>query len=309
MVKCYKNKNFIRRFEKQAERIIIDNNSKIVFISDVHRGDGGNSDSLRPNRNIYKAALNYYYSNNFCLLELGDGDELWKNKNFEQIAYNYDDIFAVLNKFNKKHNLYMIYGNHDMIKSNRNFLKKLNKKCSAISNNFGKEMRRLYNSIVFHECVILEYKKHENEIIAFHGHQVDYMNCNLWRLSRFLVRYIWRNMENVAGFKEPVSPSCNYNKGDNIDRALRKLALKEKKLFVCGHTHDDVFSMPQEGLYFNDGCCVFPSAVTAIEIEKGKISLVKWAIEVNKERYMYINRNIISGPQELNDYFNNENMR
>ena len=30
-----------------------DDDSKIVFISDVHRGDGTYSDSFLPNRNIY----------------------------------------------------------------------------------------------------------------------------------------------------------------------------------------------------------------------------------------------------------------
>lgn len=304
MIKCYKNRKFIKKFQKHAERIIINNNSKIVFISDVHRGDGGNSDSLRPNRNIYKAALRYYYNKNFCLIELGDGDELWKNKNFDQIAYNYNDIFEILNKFNKKNNLYMIYGNHDMIKSNRKFLKKLNKSFLSINENFGKEMRKLYNKIKFHEALILEFNGHE--IIAFHGHQVDYMNCNLWKISRFLVRYIWRNMEIVAGFKEPISPSSNYNKGDIIDKTLNRVAKNTGRLIVCGHTHNDVFPMPDEGLYFNDGCCVFPSAITTIEIEKGKISLVKWVIEVNEQRYMYVSRNIISGPQDLEKYFSNK---
>ena len=36
-----------------------DNQSKIVLISDVHRGDGTYSDSLLPNRNIYITALKY----------------------------------------------------------------------------------------------------------------------------------------------------------------------------------------------------------------------------------------------------------
>ncbi|CAG9708825.1 hypothetical protein CNEO_43855 [Clostridium neonatale] len=40
--------------------------------------------------------------NDYKLIELGDGDELWKNKNLVDIAYNYRDIFKILNEFNKK---------------------------------------------------------------------------------------------------------------------------------------------------------------------------------------------------------------
>ena len=47
-----------------------DDNDKIVFISDVHRGDGTYSDSLLPNRNIYITALKYYLEKNYIYIEL-----------------------------------------------------------------------------------------------------------------------------------------------------------------------------------------------------------------------------------------------
>eukprot|EP00831_Metopus_contortus_P080694 TRINITY_DN8312_c0_g1_i5.p2 TRINITY_DN8312_c0_g1~~TRINITY_DN8312_c0_g1_i5.p2 ORF type:complete len:126 (+),score=15.93 TRINITY_DN8312_c0_g1_i5:171-548(+) len=96
----------------------------------------------------------------------------------------------------------------------------------------------------------------EDEILAFHGHQVDYMNSKLWRLSRFLVRYIWKPIENILGFKEPISPSSNHDKGTKIDLLLDKMAKEERKIIICGHTHNDIFEYPKEGLYFNDGCCI-----------------------------------------------------
>ena len=36
--------------------------------------------------------------NGYTLIEAGDGDELWKNKGFMDIAYNYKGIFKMLNK-------------------------------------------------------------------------------------------------------------------------------------------------------------------------------------------------------------------
>ena len=141
------------------------------------------------------------------------------------------------------------------------------------------------------------------KILAFHGHQVDFMNCDLWRISRFLVRYIWRPMEGIAGFKEPVSPSSNYDKGTKIDMMLEKVAKKERKIIICGHTHNDIFPKVSEGLYFNDGCCVFPSSITTIEIKNGLISLVKWRIEVDNNNILFVKKNIIGGPEKIEKYF------
>lgn len=300
---CSKSKDFMKRLLRTKAIVEFDNNSKIVLISDVHRGDGGYADSLRQNRNIYKAALGFYYQNGYTLIELGDGDELWKNKDCLDIAYNYKDIFMILNKFFDKDRLYLVYGNHDIVKSNPEFIKKQEKLFEEAGNGFGREMIYLYSNINFYEGVILRYKPSNDDIVAFHGHQVDIINCDMWRLSRFLVRYVWRFMEGVAGFKAPTSPANNYDKGTKIDEVLEKLAKEEKKVLICGHTHNDIFPEPYEGLYFNDGCCVFPSSITCIELTNGEISLVKWQIEVGKKDVLYISKGIIGGPEKIQKYF------
>lgn len=301
--KCKISNKVLQRIKDKGKCIEFDDDSKIVFISDVHRGDGGYSDSLRMNENIYKAALSFYYKNGYTLIELGDGDELWKNKNCLDIAYSYKDIFTILNKFSKKNKLYLVYGNHDIIKSHDNFVRKQKEACHNICESFGDKMIELYENIKFYEGIVLNYKPLNKEIYAFHGHQVDFLNCNLWRVSRFLVRYIWRVLEGVGGFKAPTSPAKNYDKGGKIDDILSKYALKEKKMMICGHTHNDRMPKPGEGLYFNDGCCIFPSAITSIEIENGNIKLVKWEVDVNEKNHLYINKSIIAGPEKLSDYF------
>lgn len=299
---CTKSKDFIKRLLKTGYFIEFNDSSKIVIISDVHRGDGGYADSLRQNRNIYKAALGFYYENGYTLIELGDGDELWKNPNCLDIAYNYKDIFAILNKFYEDNKLCLVFGNHDMVKSEPDFIKEQRRIFAEAGYGFGREMLELYSKVKFYEGVVLRYTPLNKNIIAFHGHQVDVINCDMWKTSRFLVRYLWRFMEGVAGFKSPISPANNYNKGTKIDNILAKLALNEKKMIICGHTHNDIFPKPGEGLYFNDGCCVFPSAVTCIEITNGEISLIKWEIEVSDSDVLYINKTITGGPEKLKKY-------
>jgi len=299
---CTKSKNFIKRILETGKIVEFNEDSKIVLISDSHRGDGGYADSLRQNKNIYKAALGFYNENGYTLIELGDGDELWKNKDCLDIAYNYKDIFNILNKFHKDDRLYLVFGNHDIVKSNPEFMKKQEKLFEATGYGFGHEMISLYRNIKFYEGIILRYTPLNKDIIAFHGHQVDLINCDMWRSSRFLVRYVWRFLEGIAGFKAPTSPANNYKKGDKIDNILEKLARKERKMIICGHTHNDIFPEPEEGLYFNDGCCVFPSSVTCIEITNGEISLVKWEIEVGKKETLYISKSITGGPEKIRKY-------
>lgn len=69
-------------FNKSKE-IKIDKHSKIILISDCHRGDNTLADDFSRNQNILFVALKYYYNMGFTYIELGDGDEfLEKKKNY-----------------------------------------------------------------------------------------------------------------------------------------------------------------------------------------------------------------------------------
>ena len=296
-------KKHLNMLFKFSETIDINEKSKIIILSDVHRGDGGYADSLIGNRNIYFAALSYYYDEGYTLIEAGDGDELWKNKSFIDIAYNYKGIFKMLNKFNSENRLHIIYGNHDEKKSDIFFMEKEVKKLVGINGKFGNDFIDIVNKIKFKEGLILNYKNQSNKIFITHGHQLDRMNYEFCIISRFLVRYFWRFLEGVAGFKEPISPANNYKKGGIIDEKLEKWAKENDAFLICGHTHKSRFPRPGEVPYFNDGCCVLPYSISALEICSGKIKLVKWAIYVREDTTLYINRSIIAGPEKLEDYF------
>ncbi|MGL5379581.1 metallophosphoesterase [Clostridium sp.] len=288
-------------YEKSNE-VEIDNNSKLVFISDVHRGDGTYYDSLLPNKNIYKTAISYYFRNGFTYVEVGDGDELWKNKNFNDIAYIYEDIFKILNKFKEKNRLYIIYGNHDIIKKNENFYIKEYRALRKIGADYGKEFLKFIKDLKFYEGIRFNYLKINESFLVTHGHQVDFINSTLWRYSRFLVRYVWKFLNGIAGFKDPTSPARNNIKGDKVDKKLEKYARESQRMIICGHTHNSRMPGKYEPPYFNDGCCVLPFAMTCIEIEKGKISLVKWSVEAQENGVLWVKRKAISAAQSLEEY-------
>lgn len=188
-----------------SDRIPFDRESKIVVISDVHRGDGSYADSLMSNKNIYVAALNYYYKEGYTLIEAGDGDELWKNKCYRDISYNYRDVFQILNKFNKHGRLHMLYGNHDGKKASKEYLEKQKRKLHKIDRAFGEDLIYLLDKIKFKESIVLRHEPSKKEIFITHGHQLDFMNYEFAPVSKFLVRHLWRYMEGIAGFKAPTT--------------------------------------------------------------------------------------------------------
>lgn len=160
-----------------AKELPFSNNSKYILISDCHRGNGTSNDNFLKNQNLYFAALEYYYKRGFTYIELGDGDELWENRDMGQITEIHSNTFWLLSKYCEEGRMYMLYGNHDMIKKGKAHI---------------------------YEGVILKDDEGKKDIYLTHGHQADFMNCCLWKLSRFLVRYVWKPLENV-GVLDPTS--------------------------------------------------------------------------------------------------------
>ena len=87
-----------------------------------------------------------------------------------------------------------------------------------------------------------------------------------------------------------------------MEKRLSGWADARRTILVAGHTHRPYFPDPGEGRYFNDGSCVHPRCVTALEVECGKISLVKWSVKVREDNGMYVGRDVLAGPVALQEY-------
>lgn len=265
--------------------IPFDQNSKFIFFSDCHRGQGNTLDNFLPNQSIFQAALDYYYKNGYTYIEIGDGDELWENRKLQNITLAHQDTFLILNRFKKSNRLYMIYGNHDMVKKSKSFTRP-----------------PLFPEVPIHESLLLKSKEDSSEIFLLHGHQEDLFNGPLWPVGRWVVRYIWRPLE-LIGFRSPSATARSHKKQKKIELSLADYANERKFILIAGHTHRPVFSKPDDSFYFNDGCCIFPQSITGIEIHKGCISLVKWSIKPNMQNILFVAKDILEGPINLNLYF------
>lgn len=287
---------------KKAKIIEFDDYSKFILFSDCHRGDNSFADDFANNRNIYFHALRHYYAKGFEYCEIGDGDELWENLSFEPIFEAHKNVYKLMQLFHKENELHMIWGNHDMVYQNPNYVKK------HLTTYFDKVLGidvDLFPGIEYHEGIVLKHRTTEQEVFLTHGHQADWWNYLFWKWSRFMVRVLWKPL-NVMGIADPTSPAKNYKELIKVERRTKKWIAENNNLItIVGHTHRPRFPEPGDIAFFNDGSCVHPRSITGIEIENGAISLIKWHIDTNDDGVLQIVRVLLEGPRKLIEYKTN----
>lgn len=266
--------------------------SKYVLFSDCHRGTGTSGDNFLKNQHLYFAALQYYLKQGFTYIELGDGDELWENRSLSQIKETHNNAFWLLSEFYIRGRLYMLYGNHDMVKKYPRYARC---HCADYPCRCGQE--QLFPDICFHAGLILKNQNSGPDLYLTHGHQADFLNSVLWRLSRFLVRYIWRPLENI-GFLDPTSAAKNNTKKKKVERAGIDWAKKRDVVLVTGHTHRPMTGSA-DSPFFNTGSCVHPRCITCIEVSCFRLTLVKWTLSTHPDRTLYVTREELAEPVSL----------
>ena len=105
--------------QARANPIPFDDSSKFILFSDCHRGDNGWADDFAHNQLLFFNALCWYYENGYTYIEVGDGDELWENRDFSVIRREHSHIFSLMQKFFLDDRLYLIWGNHDIERSDK----------------------------------------------------------------------------------------------------------------------------------------------------------------------------------------------
>ncbi len=286
---------------KNAKSVNINKDSKIIFFSDLHRGDNSYADDFRHNMIIHEYALKDYFKKEFTYIEIGDGIELWENKSFAPIYHAHKASFDMLKEFKQEKRLFLLWGNHDMEFRDPIFVEKLRNKYFLPKNLVEKNM--LFD-LKYYESLILNIENTNNNIFVLHGHQADYMNYIHWKFNRFFVRYFWKYMQKWFGINDPTSPAKNYTNLIKVEKKLNKWIVKNNnQMIICGHTHRPRFPDPGDIPHFNDGSCVHPNSIIGIEIVNLKISLIKW-YEINKSKTnkKEIKKVILEGPTDLEKF-------
>lgn len=295
MVNSILNKAF-----ESAKKVTLSKESKLIFFSDLHKGDNSYADDFRNNMEIYSYAINKYFEEGFTYIELGDGIELWENISFKPIFKSYKPIFDMLEKFHRQKRLYLLWGNHDMEFRDPIMVEKVLHTFFTPKNILDKEA---YFDLEYHESLLLEFENVEGSIFAIHGHQADYMNYKHWKFNRFFVRYFWKYMQKWFGITDPTSPAKNFKGLIKVERKLNQWIVSNKQqMVICGHTHRPRFPDPGDIPLFNDGSCVHPNSIIGIEIENFAISLVKWNKASDVQSSQQYSKTILEGPVSLDKY-------
>lgn len=281
-----------------ATEIPFDDSARIILFSDCHRGDNSWADDFAQNQQLFFFALTHYFEQGFTYIEIGDGDELWENRDFAEIRRAHSHVFWLLRQFYLDNRLHLIYGNHDI---ERRDPKTVAATLYAYEDERTGQQEPLLDGIKVHEGLVLRHRVSEQRIFLVHGHQADPISDQWWWFSRFMVRHYWRHMQ-LLGFRDPTSPAKNYKKRGQVEQGLIGWIQAHGHMLIAGHTHRSVFPNAGTPPYFNTGSCVHPRCITGIEIEGGAITLIKWSVRPDERGVLIVARDELVGPRSLQDF-------
>lgn len=280
---------------EEADRKYIDDKSRIVFMSDAHRGDGSVSDEFLRSRNLFVNALSEYYENGYTFIEVGDGEELLEYSEMEHIKNAHADVYQNIKRFFDDDRYIRIYGNHDIYLKDKEFVKK------HFYRNYDEYTEEFFDFLKGFEpkeAIVLKHRRTSQEIFVIHGHQGDAPNDQFWFFTMLSLKYFWRFFHRF-GIRNPASPVKNVTKRHKIERNYSKWIQKHHRALICGHTHRFKFPKNNEIPYFNTGCGIYPASITALELSEGMIRLVRWKERANEDGMLYIRRETMRGPEPL----------
>lgn len=298
---------------RQKHKLELDDHSRFVIFSDLHKGAGDTADDFLPCKATYLAALDYYLEQGFTLVLLGDIEELWENA-IPEVMDTHRDVFLAEGRFYPERYL-RILGNHDDAWNDP----------AAVA----QYLEPLYPNIELLRGLVLEYDEPPlfGELFLAHGHQGTLDSDILAGFSPSLLP-LYRKLQNRFRIGRTTPAYNDYLRGRHDTQMYRWAAAQKQLILIAGHTHRPVWSslshldqltmqlyalrQRQEEMeasqyleafqnllhaitkrrakdrtigdtfkttpaYFNTGCCRFEDGdITGIEITGRRIGLVKW---------------------------------
>lgn len=263
-----------------APTVFFDDTTRLVFFSDTHRGDNSRLDAFSANEALFLNALQHYYQEGFTYVEVGDGDELWKNLHFHAIRAAHSQVFEWFHRFAAQQRLHLLFGNHDISGTT----------CQQVDK----------DGMIAREGLILQHRRTGQQVFVVHGHQADLKSDFWYPVNRMAVRRVWRSLQ-IWRLAPVASPNAEDRVPRSFERYLREWSAHHRRVLICGHTHRINGAVSGETPYFNTGHCVTPGILTGLEIQNGEIGLIRW--RATPEGAMPFRREMLQTPCQLK-YFN-----
>lgn len=254
---------------RRAQEIPFDDDTRMVFFADSHRGDKSRVDAFAPNEPLFLNVLSYYFKEGFNYFEVGDGDELWKHRRFQDVRRAYSRVYNFLHRFHRQERLHLLLGNHDIQGLQRH--------------------RVIKDGLIAEEGFVLKHRQTGQRILVVHGHQADFKSDALHLLSRPAIRHVWKRIQQLGlGLNE-------RHKHEDIEERLMTWAHTRRQFIICGHTHREKDARYGESPYFNTGSCLTPGLLTGLEIQQGEILPIRWTLQNGPDGERSIRREL-TGP-------------
>lgn len=289
--------------------VYLEDHPKMVFLSDLHLGNGGDLDDFKKNADLIMSVLkDYYLPQDYTLVLNGDIEELHRFP-YSDIRRQWSGLYSIFDEFIRKDKFFKIAGNHDL----RLFSLKHDRAREKLS-----------------EALKLIYQD-DQTIFVFHGHQASHLNIK----NKDLIAFVLRNFANPLHIRNRSTAHREHRKF-RIEKHAYRFSSENKIISIIGHTHRPLFeslakidslkfkieqmcrtyhlaspaekkSIEEEiqfhkqklefqyrknrkhgsrgSLYnsrllipclFNSGCAIGKRGITAIEIEKDLIHLIYW---------------------------------
>lgn len=294
-------KGFVIPFEASS--------GKFIIFSDQHKGRRNGADDFAIAEKNYLSALHYYNINHFHLISLGDSEELWENTLLQVRKHN-KETFAAESTFLKRNAFTKIFGNHDLDwdvdplapvylkelygadiialeavvlqtitcvrvleifcthghqgdkQSDGNWFSKFfvakiwaplqaYLEINPNTPSYDKLLKTVHNRMMY------EWSAQQHNMLLITGHTHQPVFASLTHVERLEVLQRRALFEHNRAWAEALEVEMSWRKKEEL--ALRQ---DYGKLKPC---------------YFNSGCCCFADGdISGIEIDDGKIRLIKW---------------------------------
>lgn len=295
---------------KEKRGLILDFNpsSRLIIFSDQHKGNRNPSDDFALSEKNYLAALQYYNDQQFLFCSLGDSEEFWKYPVLSVLKHN-KATFEQEANFLKRGAFFKIFGNHDLYWDNDPLAEYHLKKV------YGKKLK-VYEGIILRIPIdsrtldVFLTHGHQGDLQSDGNWFSKWFVSNIWapfqaylrinpntpafdnqlKSTHNAIMYNWTALQSKMALITGHTHQPVFNSLTHLERTYIRLEEARKngqqeivqKLeaeLIAGKISGDTSPRLEysKNTYFNTGCCCFNDGdITGIEIEDGKIRLIKW---------------------------------
>ena len=310
---CYNNLSEL--FERAPAHELGDRDRYVIF-SDLHMGNGGRSDDFVPNADLFTAVLrDYYLPHGYSLILNGDVEELQRFP-VAVVEERWKRVYEVFAQFRDGPGLHWLIGNHDKRRLHHPHPEFSVEE--ALVFEYGSDLLFIFHG---HQSMAA-YEKHNAWVgfvlkyiatpLRIKNYEVSHNSVKRFRTEKRVYdfatskrvlavighthRPLFESMSKVDSVKFEVERLCRkYPKADTRkrERIESKIAtFKEELRRILDQDEDDPdkSSLYSENLVvpsvFNSGCVLGKRGITALEIDHGKIRLVRSFDATRTNRYL-----------------------